>query len=502
MKPRQLLLVVLILSVTDFSAVTGQKKRGHFQPPKPQQRRSPEIESLVDQARVAPPEFAAAALIRIAQSSKVAKDTEWKCALLQDAFLLASKAQQPLIRRGLPASLVDTDSGYLARAFDLKLDALSMQCRIIKEILPVNRQMAREMFELMARPVIRPLSCKDPLVFDVAEYFETLQQVAQRGFTPEQMRRGEHIQLVTDRIRESTSSLQVGPAARMIVALKPDSSQLGLLVDAFVTSLEKVSDADRAFSFAISSASRDIWALVKSCEEQDSLQAALLAAYRRFLVRHSSGKRCGDNVGRKNPAVAEPAHISGFNRAFLAAAPPHSRAAQIEPISPDEIASATIDRRYETRPYWETPQAKQLLIGIKRLRFGSGNKELTLAERSESSWQQELNGFLSRLLDWDINHEGSEADYFHQRCVLFSGLIELLPAGPARESMVKEFTVFLSSSPMQNDSRIEWFMHVDSLLKRVDRDERIKVLGWLRDSNSVVLALQANLGQLLPGKQP
>jgi hypothetical protein len=95
MKPGQIVSTVLLVLLGSFSAVALQKAPGDSEPPKPKPRRPPEIEAIVDQAQVAPPEFAAAALIRIGQSSKVAKHAERKSALLQDAFLLASKAQQP-----------------------------------------------------------------------------------------------------------------------------------------------------------------------------------------------------------------------------------------------------------------------------------------------------------------------------------------------------------------------------------------------------------------------
>src|ERR1051325_2728728 len=49
----------------------------------------PEAEAIIADARIAPPEFAADALIRVARSPKVA-DAELKRELLEEAFRLAS----------------------------------------------------------------------------------------------------------------------------------------------------------------------------------------------------------------------------------------------------------------------------------------------------------------------------------------------------------------------------------------------------------------------------
>src|SRR5947209_8770153 len=60
-----------------------------------------EVEAIIDDARSVPAEFAADALIRLAESNQVA-DHEWKRDLLEEAFRSAASAQHPMRRHDLP----------------------------------------------------------------------------------------------------------------------------------------------------------------------------------------------------------------------------------------------------------------------------------------------------------------------------------------------------------------------------------------------------------------
>jgi hypothetical protein len=77
-----------------------------------------------DLAGATPPEFGAYFLAELVESGKIV-DEDLKLKLLQMAFNLASNAQQPVKRKALGGSLVDTRSGYYAMAFALELDRLS-----------------------------------------------------------------------------------------------------------------------------------------------------------------------------------------------------------------------------------------------------------------------------------------------------------------------------------------------------------------------------------------
>jgi hypothetical protein len=107
-----------------------------------------EVENLVNAANAAPPEFGADALIRIVASGRVTSQT-WKKEILEKAFFLAANSQQPFRRTSIyfPHSSTDTLQGFLSAAYTFKLDALSLRVRIIKAMLPLDKERARQLFE-------------------------------------------------------------------------------------------------------------------------------------------------------------------------------------------------------------------------------------------------------------------------------------------------------------------------------------------------------------------
>lgn len=174
-------------------------------------------------------------------------------------------------------------------------------------------------------------------------------------------------------------------------------------------------------------------------------------------------------------------------------------------ISPDEIKPSQIGGSAKIEPYWRSSKAKDLLTRLQKLRFNPRAREYTVAEKGEPDWQRGLIGLMNDLEAWSAREEKSEADYFHQKCVLLTRLLELLPADDSmREGILGSFVAFLSDSPIYRESRIEWFQHVHDLIRwaRSRQDtEHVKVLKLLRDSGNSVLALYAHLEELIPERQ-
>src|ERR1700737_2013593 len=123
-------------------------------------------QSIVELAYSSPPEISSDALLRVVESGKVA-DRKTKRDLAEQAFRLAGSAKFPVRMRGVPGSIVDTRSGYLSKAYDLKLDALSLESRAVHDLLSIDAAKARELFQEIARPTLTPLTCDDALVYDV-----------------------------------------------------------------------------------------------------------------------------------------------------------------------------------------------------------------------------------------------------------------------------------------------------------------------------------------------
>src|SRR5690349_19792924 len=85
---------------------------------------------LAEAGHALEPEFAAAALLRIADWREL-RDREYRVALFEDAFRLAASAQNPLRLRYLGAAQ-DPLASILDRAYQRGLDTLSLQARAIR----------------------------------------------------------------------------------------------------------------------------------------------------------------------------------------------------------------------------------------------------------------------------------------------------------------------------------------------------------------------------------
>jgi len=445
MKLRSLLVVLLLIVYLGVSPAPGQtnqsqpsqnakgKEQKEEDAAKKRPRLPTEIEALIEDARVAPAEFAADALLRIAESGKITH-RDWRRDLLEEAFRLAAGAQHQMKRSYLSGSNVDTRTGYLSVAFDLKLDALSLRCRAVRALLAVDKQKARELFSEIRKLELSSLTCEDTLLYDVTDFYDTLKDVVQAAFTPEEIRQGEHIFFVESHIGSLTSPLQTAPAVQTVLALKLSPTQLDSLVRALSRALKKISGDDRAFGETAFSLSRNIAQLVKVCGEQEVARDELLTAYRDYLIRHHNGNRCSDNA--KQVSVS---YIEFFNQTLRLENQPSQKT--IAPILREELKPAKIEGGPKYDLYWQTPAAKKILRGIKELRFGPMDKQLaaqaekkavpalTEAERDSLEWKQRLTEFLREWQEWKASDEASEADYFHQKCVSFGSLIELTPSG-------------------------------------------------------------------------
>jgi hypothetical protein len=469
--------------------------------PEEEKKRLPlEVRLLVDDARSAPAEFAADALLRLAQSGKI-PEPEQQRELIEEAFRLAAHAQFPLPRKYLGYFHVDTRTGYLRMAHDLKLDRLSLQCRAVRAMLAVDRRKARELFGEMPRLDIPALTCADTLIPDAADFYETLLAVAQGTFSPDEVRRQETVFFLATHLGGITSPLQVGPAAKVAADFKASPPQREILVSAFAGALKKISGDDRAFTHAahVATGGRAVSQLREKCLAEGVATEWLLEAFRGYLVTHFGGSRCADNVRRERKSSGLPDPVQAFNDRLAAL---RAGAKKIPPIAAEEIAPTRVEGEGVFDEYWKSPQARGLLIKIKALRFGhdqkSGGQPLTPEERGTVEWREQAAQFLNALAAWESGHEKSEADFFHQKAVLFSGLIELIPPGDLRDRVLHSFLDFLRQNRMQRESRVEWFFHARQLMQVRGKDDRPKVIEAMGNSGDPVLQLYAALERALP----
>lgn len=413
--------------------------------------------SLIEVAQAAPPEFAADGILRVVESGKVA-DQDSRRDLVEQAFQLAASASFHIRMRRLPGSMADTRSAYLGGAYNLKLDRLSLQTRAVRDMLQIDKPKGRELFQEILRPAFTKLTCDDPLVFDVADLYQTLGLIVDQTFTDKERKKEEHLNLLLDYLGQATSPAQLAPLARAIKSVNVAPEQREILWVRLNGLLESMQPDDRSFAAALNEITHEIGA-----GSQASLE----------IFRQRS-KGCPDDAA---PSVT----LELSKGAVKAGATP------------------------KEEPYWQSTAAKRLLVDGQKLRYGDDGKPYSDAYRASREWQQQLADYLSELADWGSSDEKSEADFFHQKAVVYEALVALTPPGSQRDKILTGYVNFMANSNLQQQSPVEWFTHAHSMLESVrnsNTGEPGKLLDAFQTSGNPVLALFAALEKTFATKLP
>lgn len=449
-----------------------------------------EIQQAVGIAMAAPPEFAANALLRLAAGGRI-PDKDARRDLIERAFQLATRAQYPYRRSSIPGSGTDTRSGYLSSALSLNYDALSLEKRAVDLMFGIDTTAARELFARVAHPALEPLSCSSPLVPEISAYYEMLGRVAQESFTAEEQRNEVHAQFVQAQIDQIASHVELAPAAAMIAAVDWTPAQFEVVSAAFLGKLGSLGPDARSFSASVRALDRTIGQLVYRARQHNRHPERIVEAYRTYLVSNLTAARCADGgVLRVSPGTSIEDGLFGEEiRGALA------------PLTAEERTPKKSDGAVKLEPYWQSAQAKRIFEDCWRLRTGPDGKYFDDATRNSKEWKRQLADFLSGLASWKADDEESEADFFHQKAIVYEALLELTPAGDQEARVVDDYMGFLKSSNLQQQSPVEWYWHAHSTLNRL-RNARPagaqRLIAAFRSSGNPVLVLEDLLEQLAP----
>jgi hypothetical protein len=419
-------------------------------------------QSLAELARGAPPEFTADALLRIIEQGggqgRLA-DKGSRHDLIEEAFRSASAAKFGVRMQGLTGTTTDTASGSLSRAYNLKLDGLSLQSRAVRDMLPLDTANARRLFVEIARPTLPQLTCDDALAYDLSDFYQVLSAVVDGTFTPKERAKDEHLNFLTDYLGQATSPAEVPPLALVVQSVGATAQQRQGLWARLGGLLESMQTDDRSFS--------------SSLPALDSLSLpemqASLAKYRQKSHGCESDSSSAPSDASKNAASTTP-----------------------KPTAP-KPATPKLDA------YWQSANSQQLLQLGKKLRFDSNNLPLSDAQRSTPEWQQQIDDYLNQFAGWTADQEPSEADYYHEKCTVLMSLIELVPPGPESDKIISDYVGFISNSNLYQQSPAEWFLEPQALLDRFQTSKamRAKILDAYQSSGNPVLSLEVALEKTL-----
>ncbi len=493
-----LTLPVLIFSII-FGLTVQQPKSANKQKPKSpeEEKRAAELETFINYAQSVPAEFSADLLLQVVESGAI-KDPKRKQYLLVEAFYAASNAKEPVKMLTLPGSAVDSRAGYRATASRLGLDALSLQSRAIKALLLLDKLKARQLFGEIKLET-EPPNCEDALAYDAKAFFAMIEAIAQSAFSAEEITRGEHVFFVERYIGKINSPGQIQPAIKTLLAIKTTDLELTNLSRALSVALPKIPVDDRSFSAPWNSASESMDALVAQFNQRDLAPDEIVESYRAYLTKQLAGSRCADTEESKEQKELQTQFVRHFNERLRS-----SSYKKIEAISEEEIKPGKLEGRVNDEVFWTSTRSKSILSRVKKLRFDTAGKEFNDQDKQSADWQSQLSQLLREIAAWTVGDEKSEADYFHQKSVVYYALLKTIPADSQYEGVLDEalrdFAGLLSGSPLQKEKPAEWFLHASQLLDRINKAkprERDKLRNLINSSRSTVLTLYLQKQQLL-----
>ena len=407
-----------------------------------------DLVALADLAESAPPELAADALIKIAD---LTPDLKPKRAHLERAFQLAGAAKYSVNQVGaVPLAFdTDSDSGLIQASLTTGLDRLSLQSRVVKAMLAIDKKRARDL--LLEIPVLQiaPLTCKDAMRSAPDGLYETVGAVIESGFTPKELAEGKPLQLAEDSLRGIGSPVQLLPSLKMIENAKLPTAGLNALITLWASAAARMSADDHTFTSTTAADTNapltaEVTNAADLCRSRGISDAALIAAFNAYLERHRNSSRCEETTA-------------------------------------------------QVVLWWTKPADKPILQALKDLRRQS--KELTAPE-----WEAKAREFLGQLDRWHGDHDDSQASAFFQTSFAYYGLIDISPPGKFADSVIESYVSFLSRSPAEVTNPPEWAMMVNRLIhqrqsSRADKRSIQRVIGERGDA---VMTLLLRLDELTP----
>lgn len=463
-----------------------------------------EVEILLGSAPAAPPELAADILLRLADGSWI-PSKEQRLEAIEQAFEAAAQARYAYRESAAVGPAGNTDSGPGIRDAALRpgLSSLSLRCRAVRLALPLAKVKAREMFErIRLGPFPKP-ECKDALVPDVAEYYQTLREVALNTFTEKERSEERHLDLIESAVRRATIPRQIRPITLLLGDFPMPAERFGAMSVVLADAVEQMDAGPRAFEENAPGAGQSMMNLARLVAKQTRQTLPLPRAFRSYLVRHLSAPRCAEAGERYQQEAVKQLVEQTFNQQMVA----EMKIDSVEPIDLEKVKPQSLGGPAEFEIFWTNDRSRQIMTNYKSLRFGTEEQQAEYKKRPPRpdgmvhflpeelrrtpEWEARAREHMQDLDKWRRNHSDSETTFFHQMCFQYSAMLAIVPPGPLHQSVIQEYVAALKASPIERESPPEWLLHVGSLLKiSPEAGEEI------RKNGSPAMSLYADLARL------
>jgi hypothetical protein len=434
-----------------------------------------DLTTLIADARGLPSEFAADTLIRLSGLSRLSPAIRRE--LLEEAFMRAYAAHEDY-RRSTTTSLQPESRQSAQRlAFDTGLTRLTLQARAAQLLAFTDAPRARELFDWIDLK-LAPGVCEDPLVPAVDEYYSALSLVARTAFGAD---RTEAMRFFERHLWRARLPSELPAVARAVQRFRPTLDEAIYLESVVRWILDGSARDPRGFS----SANLDIVSRVADLQQADHRQGVpgwyLLDGLRDYLLSQLAGSRCADSATEEQIAPAFNGVVSRLGAGF-----------EVDRIDDRTVRPAKLLAAARIDYYWQTPDSWRLYRNEERLRT-DGKTVFSMAVRQTKEWYDQADLLLTDIDQWPGRREASDRDFFYQKGVLFTGLVDLAPPGVVRTRGIHAFVDFLRHTDTDRDRRPLWLALLNRFLELARSDPSREIFAALEESRHPVLSVYARL---------
>ena len=412
------------------------------------------VRKAIDLALANAPEIAADALIRIAP---YAGTRDGSIEVLERAAAISRSAAHPyLVGGGVFYLDPESREGRLYSALAPGFARHALEVRATRALLKLDPRRGTQAFLRMQPPQFPFLQCKDALNWRPGEYYDLVREVFEKGFTTDEKRDGKHVAMLEDQVRALTSPFQLYPLTRLLVNASLEERQFKRLVAVYGTALKTLAPDDRSFTSGTGhDFTQAIYDLIARCRRSGLSSTPLLDAYRTYLERGLTGKRCEDSAEEKGEGAVLKNILMLLNAEL--------KRADLAPIDLSERKPHVLKERAEVHKFWSTPKSRELHERLSSLQRHP--------EKTGDRWETMVREFVGDFGQWHKDSSEPAIDYFHQRALIFTNLLRIVSPGTLRSTIAAEYTAFLVGSPVQRETPPEWYLYSSDLRNLVGTDE-------------------------------
>lgn len=453
-----------------------------FQPPSPERPRADDvIEGVIGASHVGPPEATADILLSIVEEGRV-PDAKRRLEVLEDLWALAHSMKEQSPTTGYsPSSNDGPGTSRVEMLQTLRLDKLSVQIRVIEQMLKVKPALARDRFAEIRFVPEPQTDCLPMRVPSRAEYFMLAKSIFESAFTPEERREGRHLAMMSEVLANVSSPVDLPGAARLLVSLRSSREEYNLLLERLVEQIPAVRGGTRPFFVAVRRMRllESLSALLSHASTDRATALRLAIAVRESVRRHLEGAQCADiermergfeafrkdtkrvEELRKNPDLqvnVRPDIVDDFNARF--AGKLGEMGQMIDPL--------VVERKFRRDVSEESAAAEESQLKPVRDRIITLlTTESQLRESGKSPLPPELNQELIDVLE-DLGRRSPASDaqrlpFYLEKCGYFMNLLDLAFDKESAEAAAKAYISFLSEAGFKQEYSQYWVRMVTGL---------------------------------------